>query len=257
MPVYHKQQAAQFIQAPHEVRGIFANIFRNIPGLYQQFHSRNVEHLADTCVRCRLDCAQQLLGILLELIHAYISNIRAAVGRLCHSRVTALPVYVLLCFLCDIEHVAFGFIAMCALQRVLKHQLSYLRNNIVLPYNMQRCLFGLHRFGLAGGIGHHILRALCIHLYFIVVLALIVVQRKLDGLNCAALKFRQLCLTPAVFILALLPMLCIAGGEHYARVLRNSYRSVSYDRTYDIGISNVYCFITVGRPGLTRAYVLQ
>ena len=48
MPVYHEQHAAQLIQTLHEVCSIISDVFRNIAGLYQEFHSRNIEHLADT-----------------------------------------------------------------------------------------------------------------------------------------------------------------------------------------------------------------
>lgn len=48
MPVYHEQHAAQLIQTLHEVCSIISDVFGNIAGLYQEFHSRNIEHLADT-----------------------------------------------------------------------------------------------------------------------------------------------------------------------------------------------------------------
>ena len=257
MPIYHKQKSAELIEASHEVCRVLANILGHIPGLHQQLHSCDVEYLADTSICGCLYSAEQLFGVLFELVHIDISNSRTAIGFLRHCCIATLPVNIFLCLLRDIEHVAFWIIAVRTFQCILQHQLSHFRHNIILPYNMQSRLLSLHRFCLAGGIGHHILSAFGVYLDLIIVLALVVVQRKLDGLNCAALQLRQFCLTPTISILAVSPLLGEAGREHDTCVLRYSYRFICHNRTYNVGVCNMHCFIIVRCPGLTCTDVLQ
>lgn len=122
---------------------------------------------------------------------------------------------------------------------------------------MQSCLFCLHRFCLPCSVRHDILCALCVYLDLIIVLALIIVQRKLYGLNCAALQLRQFRLASTISILAMPTLLGEAGREHDARVLRYSYIFICYNRPYNVGICDMHCFIIAGCPSLTCTDVLQ
>ena len=122
---------------------------------------------------------------------------------------------------------------------------------------MQSCFFCLHRFCLPRSIRHDILCAFCVYLDLVIVLALIIVQRELYGLNCAALQLRQFRLASTISILAAPPLLSISGREHYARVLRHSYRFICYNRPYNVSICDMHCFVIVGCPGLTCTNVLQ
>lgn len=257
MPIYHKQQSAELIETPHEVCRILADILGHISGLHQQLHSCDIEDLADTSICGCLYSTEQLFRILFELIHIDISNGRAAIGFLRHCCIATLPVNIFLCLLRDIEHITFWIIAVRTFQRILQHKLSHFRHNIILPYNMQSRLFSLHRFCLAGSIGHHILSAFGVYLDLIIVLALIVVQCKLDGLNCAALQLRQFRLASTISILAVPPLFGEAGREHDTCVLRYSYRFICHNRTYNVGVCNMYCFIIVRCPSLACTDVLQ
>lgn len=116
---------------------------------------------------------------------------------------------------------------------------------------MKSRLFGLHRLRLASGIRHHVLCAFGVYLDLIVVLALIIIQCKLYGLNRAALQLRQFRLASTVSVLAVPPLLGEPGREHDARVLRYSYRFICHNRTYNVGVCDMHCFVIVGCPSLT------
>lgn len=136
MPVYHEQHAAQLIQALHEVCGIISDVFRDIAGLYQEFHSRNIEHLADTGFSSSLYSTEQLFRILLELLKICIRNSRPGVSVLGHCNITAFPLRILFGLLGDIEHIALRIVAVRTFEGLRKHKLSHLRHDIILPYNM-------------------------------------------------------------------------------------------------------------------------
>lgn len=182
MPVYHEQHAAELIQALHEVCGIISDMFRNIAGLYQKFHSRNVEHLADTGFSSSLYSAEQLLRILLELLKICIRNGRPGVRVLGHCNIAAFPLRILLCLLGDVEHIALRVVAMRPFEGLRKHKLSHLRHNIILPYNMQSCFFCLHRLCFALCICNYILGSFGIYLNPVVFLTLVCIERMFQRL---------------------------------------------------------------------------
>lgn len=176
MPVYHEQHAAQLIQALHEVCSIISDVLRNIAGLYQEFHSCNIEHLADTSFSRSLYSTEQLFRILLELFKICIRNGRPGVSVLGHCNIAAFPLRILFRLLGDVEHIALRVVAVRTFEGLCKHKLSHLGHNIILPYNMQSCFFCLHRLCFALRICNYILGSFCVYLNPVVFLTLVCIE---------------------------------------------------------------------------------
>lgn len=177
MPVYHKQHTAQLIQALHEVRCVISDMLRDIAGLYQEFHSCNIKHLADTGFCSSLYSIKQLFWILLKLLEICIRNGRPGVSILGHCNIAAFPLCILFCLLGDVEHIALRVVAMRTFERLCKHKLSHLRHNIILPYNMQSCFFCLHRLCLTLCVCNYILGSFGVYLNPVVFLTLVCIER--------------------------------------------------------------------------------
>lgn len=111
-------------------------MLRDIAGLYQEFHSRNIEHLADTGFSSSLYSTEQLFRILLELLKICIRNGRPGVRVLGHCNIAAFPLRILFGLLGDVEHIALRIVAVRTFESLRKHKLSHLRHDIILPYNM-------------------------------------------------------------------------------------------------------------------------